>query len=60
VRTILEYFGLKRIKLLTNNPAKIESLEGIDIVERIPIKIEPNPYNENYLKIKKERMGHFL
>jgi GTP cyclohydrolase II len=60
VRTILEYFGLKRIKLLTNNPAKIESLEGIEIVERIPIKIRPNPHNENYLKVKKEQMGHFL
>jgi len=60
VEYILNYFGIKKIKLLTNNPSKIESLENIDIVERIPIKIEPNPYNENYLKVKKEQLGHFL
>jgi len=60
VQTILEYYGLKKIRLLTNNPSKIESLTGIDIVERIPIKISPNPYNEAYLKTKKEQMGHLL
>ncbi|NOZ89747.1 MAG: GTP cyclohydrolase II [Epsilonproteobacteria bacterium] len=60
VEFILEHFGIKKIKLLTNNPSKIESLENIDIVERIPIKIEPNPYNENYLKVKKEQLGHLL
>jgi len=60
VEYILGYFGIKKIRLLTNNPSKIESLENIDIVERIPIKIEPNPYNENYLKVKKEQLGHFL
>ena len=60
VEFILKHFGIKKIKLLTNNPSKIESLENIDIVERIPIKIEPNPYNENYLKVKKEQLGHLL
>jgi len=60
VQTILEYFGLKTIRLLTNNPSKIESLRGIDIVERIPIKVRPNPHNEAYLKTKKEQMGHLL
>ena len=60
VEYILGYFGIEKIRLLTNNPSKIESLENIDIVERIPIKIEPNPYNENYLKVKKEQLGHFL
>ena len=60
VEFILKHFGLNRIKLLTNNPAKIESLPDIDIVERIPIQITPNPHNEKYLKTKKEQLGHLL
>jgi len=60
VEYILDYFGINKIKLLTNNPSKIESLTNIEIVDRIPIKIEPNPYNENYLRVKKEQLGHFL
>lgn len=60
VEFILEHFGIKKLKLLTNNPKKIESLKGIEIVERLPLQIEPNPYNENYLKVKKEQMGHLL
>jgi len=60
VEFILKYFELNRIKLLTNNPAKIESLPDIDIVARIPIQITPNPHNEDYLKVKKDQMGHLL
>ena len=60
VEFILKYFGIKQLKLLTNNPRKIESLGAIQIVERLPIKIEPNPYNEAYLKVKKDQMGHML
>ena len=60
VEYILNYFGIKKIKLLTNNPSKIESLKNIDIVERIPIQIKANPYNEKYLKVKKEQLGHLL
>jgi len=60
VEFILKHFKFSRIKLLTNNPAKIDSLPDIDIVERIPIMITPNPYNEKYLKTKKEQMGHLL
>ena len=60
VEFILEHFGIKKLKLLTNNPKKIESLEGIEIVERLPIQITPNPHNEGYLKVKKEQMGHLL
>lgn len=60
VEFILKYFGIKKIKLLTNNPKKIESLKGIDIVERVPIVMPSNQYNENYLKTKKEQMGHFF
>ena len=60
VEFILEHFKIKKIKLLTNNPKKIESLNDIEIVERLPIIIESNKYNEYYLKTKKEQMGHML
>lgn len=60
VEFVLEHFGVKKIKLLTNNPKKIESLEGIEIVDRVPIVIDSNKYNEGYLKTKKEQMGHML
>lgn len=57
---ILEHFRIKSIRLLTNNPKKVESLEGISIVERIPIVMQSNSFNEKYLKTKKEQMGHLL
>jgi len=59
---ILADLGLSTIKLLTNNPRKIEGLEkyGLDIVERIPIVIKPNKANKKYLKTKKEKLGHYL
>jgi GTP cyclohydrolase II len=60
VEFILEHFKIKSIKLLTNNPKKIESLEGISIVERLPIIIKSNVHNAGYLKTKKEQMGHLL
>ena len=60
VEFIMDFYNIKRIKLLTNNPKKIESLKGVEIVERIPITVKPNPHNENYLKVKKEKMGHLL
>ncbi len=59
---ILMDLGLKRIRLMTNNPGKISGLEqyGIEIVERVPILITPNEYNERYLDTKAHRMGHIL
>ena len=60
VEFILHHLGIEKLKLLTNNPAKIESLPDIDIVERLPIKMKPNPHNKAYLKTKKEQMGHLL
>ena len=60
VEYILNYFNINKIKLLTNNPAKIESLKGVEIVERLPIKVGENPHNKNYLKVKKEKMSHLL
>jgi len=55
---ILNHFGIHAIKLLTNNPRKLESLKGIDIIERVPVIIKANTFNESYLKTKKEQMGH--
>jgi len=57
---ILSHFGVSKIKLLTNNPKKEFAFKQIEVVKRVPIKAEPNPYNENYLKTKKEKMGHRL
>ncbi len=59
---ILKDLGLKRIRLMTNNPGKISGLEeyGIEIVERVPILISPNQFNEKYLSTKEHRMGHIL
>lgn len=57
---ILADLGIKNIKLLTNNPRKIVGLEGygLKVVERVALEIEPNPLNYNYLKTKKEKLGH--
>jgi GTP cyclohydrolase II len=54
--------GVWRARLITNNPAKIEGLEryGIEVVERIPLRMSPNPSNVGYLRTKREKMGHIL
>ena len=60
VEFILDFYGIDKIRLLTNNPKKIESLKNVQIIERIPILIPANPHNEEYLRTKKEKMGHLL
>jgi 3,4-dihydroxy 2-butanone 4-phosphate synthase/GTP cyclohydrolase II len=59
---ILRDLGIKKIRLLTNNPKKVIGLEGygLEITERVPIEIEPKPQNVRYLFTKKKRMGHLL
>jgi 3,4-dihydroxy 2-butanone 4-phosphate synthase/GTP cyclohydrolase II len=59
---ILVDLGVKKIRLLTNNPKKIIGLEGygLKIVERIPIKGKISPYNQDYLETKRKKLGHFL
>lgn len=59
---ILCDLGVKKIKLLTNNPKKLAGLSGygLEIVERIPIQIKENEVNKFYLKTKKDKMGHML
>jgi len=60
VSTILEHYKIKKIRLLTNNPDKINALENIDIIERLPIIINANEHNAAYLQVKKDEMGHLL
>jgi len=59
---VLADLGITRIRLLTNNPKKIASLEGygLEVVERVPIEMCPNRVNKRYLQTKKEKMGHLL
>jgi 3,4-dihydroxy 2-butanone 4-phosphate synthase / GTP cyclohydrolase II len=59
---VLVDLGVRKIRLITNNPKKIIGLQGygLSIVEQIPIEIEPNEYNRCYLECKKLKMGHWL
>ncbi|MFM2198721.1 MAG: hypothetical protein RLZZ505_2153 [Verrucomicrobiota bacterium] len=59
---ILHDLGVRRIKLLTNNPKKVVGLEGygLEITEQIPLSLPPNIHNQKYLDTKRERMGHTL
>ncbi|MEM8918009.1 MAG: GTP cyclohydrolase II [Pseudomonadota bacterium] len=59
---MLDLLGISEVKLLTNNPEKVEGLEasGIAVKERLPVKIAANPYNEFYLDTKRDRTGHQL
>lgn len=59
---ILNLLGIHKMRLMTNNPVKRIGLEGygLEIVENVPIEVEPNPYNLRYMHTKKERMDHNL
>lgn len=57
---ILEHYNIKKIRLLSNNPKKLSDLKSVQIHERVPIIIEENIFNRDYLAIKKDEMGHFL
>ena len=58
VEEILKHFNIKKIMLLTNNPKKEFAFKEIKVEKRIPIIIKPNPFNKDYLKTKKEKLGH--
>ncbi len=59
---ILNLLGIRKMRLMTNNPVKRIGLEGygLEVVENVPIEVAPNPYNLRYMHTKKERMGHDL
>lgn len=59
---MLRHLGIKQVRLLTNNPKKIDALEtvGIDVVERVPLIVPTNPHNEGYMETKSVKMGHML
>ena len=59
---ILVDLGITTMRLMTNNPAKYGGLEGygLEIVERVPLRIEPNDENISYLRTKRDKLGHLL
>jgi 3,4-dihydroxy 2-butanone 4-phosphate synthase/GTP cyclohydrolase II len=59
---ILRDLGVSKIRLISNNPKKRAGLigYGLEIVESVPIEIEPNQHNENYLRTKRDKMGHTI
>ena len=59
---ILKSLGVTRVRLLSNNPEKVEALEraGVHVVERVPCEVTPSRHAEEYLKTKKEKLGHLF
>jgi GTP cyclohydrolase II len=59
---ILKSLGVGKLRLLSNNPDKVAALEraGIEVVERVPCEVTPSPHAEEYLKTKREKLGHLL
>jgi GTP cyclohydrolase II len=59
---ILRQLGVKQVRLISNNPEKVAAVEdaGIKVVERVPADVEPYEHSENYLRTKKEKMGHLF
>jgi GTP cyclohydrolase II len=59
---MLKALEVKRVRLLSNNPEKVAALEraGIEVVERVPCEVEPSEHAEEYLRTKKEKMGHLF
>jgi GTP cyclohydrolase II len=59
---MLKALGVTQVRLLSNNPEKVEALQraGVEVVERVPCEVEPNPHAEEYLKTKKEKLGHLF
>jgi 3,4-dihydroxy 2-butanone 4-phosphate synthase/GTP cyclohydrolase II len=59
---MLEDLGIRKVRLMTNNPCKVKGLDGygIEIVERVPIVIPANAHDKRYLDTKREKMGHII
>jgi GTP cyclohydrolase II len=58
----LKALGVSKVRLLSNNPEKVEALQraGVEVVQRVPCEVEPSPHAEEYLKTKKEKLGHLF
>lgn len=61
-KPMLEHLGITKVKVLTNNPSKLNYLTdlGFEIVERVPLIVGVNAFNQDYLQIKKDKMGHLI
>lgn len=61
-KVMLDYLGITQVKLITNNPAKVEALQalGIPVVARLPLQVGKNAFNEGYLATKQQRMRHLF
>jgi GTP cyclohydrolase II len=59
---MLAQFGIQRLRLMTNNPKKIEALEqnGIEVSERVPLLVNRNAFNTHYLDTKQAKLGHMM
>ena len=59
---IINMLGIRKMRLMTNNPVKRKGLEGfgLEVVENVPIEVPTTPYNQRYMETKKTRMGHEL
>ena len=59
---MLRALGVTKVRLLSNNPDKVEALQraGVEVVERVPCEVKPSPHAEEYLKTKKEKLGHLF
>jgi len=61
-KPMLDHFGIRSLRLLTNNPRKVDALRGlgIEVAERIPLQVNRNRYNEGYLRTKQLKLGHLF
>jgi GTP cyclohydrolase II len=59
---MFEHFKVRKVKLMTNNPRKVEALEsmGVAVTEIVPIHMGSNPHNESYLAVKVDKLGHMM
>lgn len=61
-KPMLDHFGIASLRLMTNNPRKVDQLRaaGVEVIERIPLQVNRNPHNEGYLQTKAAKLGHWL
>lgn len=59
-KIMLDHLAIQQVRLITNNPLKLKALQnlGINVIDRVPLTVGRNPFNEDYLKTKRERMSH--